>query len=112
VDLPPGGARPFLEALATVGRFELEGSGLECVAALRVALRNDTEAIVIWALPDLPTWAAFERAWDDGTLEPWRSELDRLGARVARTLLVDAPLSPMRIGRQPATTDRLPLSEI
>jgi hypothetical protein len=112
VELAPGGSRPFLDALATIGRFEVEASGLRCVAALRVAMGSDTEAIVIWAIPDLSVWAAFERAWDDGALAPWRVELDRLGARVQRTLLVDAPLSPMRTGRQPEVSDRLPLSEI
>jgi hypothetical protein len=112
VELPPGGARPFLDVLATTGRFEMEASGLECVAALRVAMGSGTEAIVIWAIPDLSVWAAFEQAWDNGTLATWRAELDRLGARVRRTLLVDAPLSPMRAGRQPDESDRLPLSEI
>jgi len=112
VELPVGGAREFLDALATTGRFEVEASGLRCVAALRVAMGSDTEAIVIWAAPDLPAWAGFEQAWDDGTLAPWRDRLDGLGARVHRTLLVDAPLSPMRIGRQPETTDRLPLSDL
>jgi hypothetical protein len=112
VELPPGNARPFLDSLATTGRFELEASGLECIAALRVAMGSDTEAIVIWAMPDLATWAAFEQAWDDGTLAVWRAELQRLDARVHRTLLVDAPLAPLRIGRQPEVTDRLPLSEI
>jgi hypothetical protein len=112
VTLPPGGARAYLDALATTGRFELEASGLQCISALRVAMGTDTEAIVIWAIPDLPTWAAFEQAWDDGTLGPWRAELDRVGARVQRTLLVDAPLAPLRLGRQPEVRDRRPLSEI
>jgi hypothetical protein len=112
VTLLVGGARPFLDALATTGRSELAAYGLECVAALRVAMRSDTEAIVIWAVPDLPAWAAFERAWDDGSLAPWRDPLDGMDARVERILLVDAPLSPMRIGRQPETTDRRPLSEL
>jgi hypothetical protein len=112
VELPPGGARPFLDVLATTGRFEMEASGLECVAALRVAMGSGTEAIVIWAIPDLSVWAAFEQAWDNGTLATWRADLDRLGARVRRPLLVAAPLSPMRTGRQPDESDRLPLSEI
>jgi len=90
----------------------MEASGLQCIAALRVAMGSDDEAIVIWAIPDLPAWAAFEQAWGDGTLGPWRTELDRLDARVRRTLLVDAPLSPLRTGRQPEVSDRLPLSEI
>ena len=78
----------------------------------RVAMGTDTEAVVIWAVPDLATWAAFEQAWSDGTLAPWRAVLDALEARVHRTLMVDAPLSPMRIGRQPEVGDRRPLSEI
>ena|SRR5690349_13288397 len=112
VQLPVGGARPFLDQLATMGRHEMAASGLECVAALRIAMRSDTEAVVIWAAPDLATWAAFEQAWDDGTRATWRDVLDGLGARVERSLMVDAPLSPMRIGRQPEATDRRPLSEI
>ena len=75
-------------------------------------MSSDTEAIVIWAVPDLETWAAFERSWDDGSLGVWRAQLDAIGAVVSRTLMVDAPLSPMRIGRQPAVGDRRPLSEI
>ena len=45
-------------------------------------------------------------------LATWRARLIALGADVQRTLLVDAPFSPMRIGRQPAVEDRRPLSEI
>jgi len=92
VHCPIGGARAFLDALAETG--------------------TDTEAIVIWAIPDLATWAAFERAWDRGALARWRHRLVALGCDLQRTLLVDSPLSPMRIGRQPAVSDRLPLSEI
>jgi hypothetical protein len=75
-------------------------------------MATDSEAIVIWAIPDLETWATFERAWDRGALAQWRHRLIALGTDVQRTLMVDAPLSPMRIGRQPAVEDRLPLSEI
>ena len=67
---------------------------------------------MIWAIPDLATWATFERAWDGAALAQWRHRLVALGADVQRTLMVDAPLSPMRIGRQPAVEDRRPLSEI
>ena len=57
-------------------------------------MRNDTEAIVIWALPDWPTWAHYEQAWDGAALAPWRARLVALGADIQRTLLVDAPLAP------------------
>ena len=75
-------------------------------------MRNDTEAIVIWALPGLATWAHFEQAWDGAALAPWRARLVALGADIQRTLLVDAPLARCGIGRQPSVEDRRPLSEI
>jgi hypothetical protein len=112
VSLPVGRSRGFLDALQVSGRAAVEALGLRCVGAFRVAMTTDTEAVVIWAAPDLLTWAAFERAWDDGSLASWRAVLDALEARVHRTLMVDAPLSPMRIGRQPAVSDRRPLSDI
>ena len=112
IRLPVGRAKGFLDALAVSGRPAVEAFDLRCVGAFRVAMSTDSEAIVIWAIPDLATWAAFERHWDDGALAPWRAVLDALEANVHRTLLVDAPLSPMRIGRQPAVSDRRPLSEI
>ena len=109
---PIGGARAFLDALAETGRPAVEALGLQCVGAFRVMMATDSEAIVIWAIPDLPTWANFERAWDRGALSQWRTRLIALGADVQRTLMVDAPLSPMRTGRQPRVEDRVPLSEI
>ncbi len=112
VTVPVGRSRGFLAALEVSGRSAVEAFGLCCVGAFRVAMSTDTEAVVIWAAPDLPAWAAFERGWDDGSLAPWRAVLDALEARVHRTLMVDAPLSPMRLGRQPQASDRLPLSDI
>jgi hypothetical protein len=75
-------------------------------------MSTDTEAVVVWAVPSLSAWADFERAWDDGALASWRAVLDALEADVHRTLMVDAPLGPLRIGRQPEVGDRRPLSEI
>ncbi len=115
VRVPVGGARPFLDALTETGRGALESAGANCVGAFRVAMSTDTEAVVIWAFPDLPRWAHFEQEWDGGglaALTAWRARLGALGADVHRTLMVDAPLGPMRIGRQPEVGDRRPLSEI
>ncbi|MCU1428024.1 MAG: hypothetical protein JWL83_2024 [Actinomycetia bacterium] len=112
VTVPPGGIRAFLDALGEAGRATVEAHGATLVGAFRVAMRNDTEAVVIWAFPSWPVWASFERAWDDGALGGWRPRLVSLGADVQRILLVDAPLGPLRIGRQPEVSDRRPLSEI
>jgi hypothetical protein len=42
----------------------------------------------------------------------WRKRLLSLGATWRRQLLVDAPLAPLRIGRQPEESDRRPLDEL
>jgi hypothetical protein len=112
VTLPVGTIGRFLEAVDEVGRVAFDDLDLDLVAAFRVAMRNDTEAIVIWAIPDFATWTRFEQAWYGDGLAPWRARLVALGADVQRTLLVDAPLSPLRIGRQPTVADRRPLAEI
>ena len=112
VRVPVGTVRAYLDALAEVGVPALEPFELRCVGAFRVAMRNDTEAIVIWALPSWPAWGRFEQAWDGSALAGWRARLLALNADVERTLIVDAPLSPMRIGRQPQVDDRRPLEEL
>jgi hypothetical protein len=112
VTLPPGRARAFLEALAARGRDAVQAHGLTVVGAFEVAMRNGTEAIVLWAIPEWSTWAAFERAWAGDGLHPWRTELVELGAGVERIVLVDSPLNPLRTGRQPQVEDRKPLHEI
>jgi hypothetical protein len=74
---------------------------------------NETEVVVVWAVPDFPTWARYEQAWElGGALGPWRAETVTLGADWRRQLLVDSPLSPLRIGRQPQVEDRRPLDSI
>jgi hypothetical protein len=45
-------------------------------------------------------------------MEPWRTALIEFGAAFRRTLMIDAPLAPLRIGRQPSVEDRRPLDEI
>lgn len=112
VTLPPGNARPFLDALAQRGRAVMEDHGVTPLGAFHVAMRNDTEAIALWAFPSWAAWSAFEQVWDGGALRDWRAELVDLGADVQRVLLVDAPLGPLRTGRQPQVEDRMPLDEI
>jgi hypothetical protein len=117
VAVPPGGADDYLDALESQGRAVVESFGLTLTGAFRVEMVDDTECIVIWAIPDWDTWTAYERA-HHGTdaaaerLTGWAAVQAELGADWRRTLMVDAPLSPMRIGRQPAESDRLPLDQV
>ena len=111
--VPPGTAPELLDAVGSEGRAAVEALGLEAVGAYEVAMVGQREAVVVWAIPDWSTWTAFEQAWDrGGVLEGWAGTLRDLGASWHRQLMVDAPLSPLRIGRQPLASDRRPLEDL
>ena len=114
VTVPVGTVGDYLDALDREGRPAVEALGLEAIGAYRVAMVNDSEAIVLWAIPDWATWTRFEQAWSSpsGELDAWRKTTLGLQADWRRILLIDSPLSPLRIGRQPEESDRLPLDQI
>jgi hypothetical protein len=113
VTVPPGTAGDLLEAVGREGLPAVEALGLECVGAYEVALADRSEALLLWAVPDWATWVAYEQAWaSGGALDRWGRTLLGLGARWRRQLLVDAPLAPLRTGRQPQASDRRPLDEL
>jgi hypothetical protein len=109
VAMPVGGVRNYLDGLAEAGIPAIEALGARHLGSFRVAMTNDAEAIVLWAFPDWATWSRFEQAWDGASLSAWQARLVAIGADVRRTLVVDAPLAPLRIGRQPEESDRRPL---
>ena len=111
--VPPGEAPSLLASIAAVGKPQAASLGVSLLGAFRVAMGDDTEAIAIWSFPDWETWARYEQQWTpDGAMGPWRSTLAAMGARFRRELLIDAPLAPLRTGRQPRVEDRLPLDQI
>ena len=84
-----------------------ERFGLGLVGLFRTAMRADDEVVVLRAVPSWAAWSAFE-SWSasDGPSGPPGT------VSLARTLLVDAELSPLRIGRQPSVEDRRPLDQV
>jgi hypothetical protein len=107
VKVRAGTATDYLDAVRDVAVDAYRDRGLELAGAWRTAMCGEREVIVMWAIPDWRTWGQFEadqlRApelvdWTRVT-EPFVEQLDRF-------LLVDAPLSPLRTGRQPAVEDR------
>lgn len=100
VTVRPGTATDLLErardaaALHSAHAWELAG-------AFTTAMVNDDEALLLWAIP---TWQQWADAEQDDRLTSWRRGLGATAWH--RTLLVDAPLSPFRTGRQPARSDR------
>lgn len=113
VTVPVGGARRFLDAVADLGR-EAMAPYAQLIGAFSVVGVNDSEVILLWALESWDAWAALEQAWaaSSGSLAPWRDKTLELGADWRRSVLMDSALSPMRIGRQPLESDRLPLGEL
>jgi hypothetical protein len=113
VEVAPGRAADVLAAVRAEGSDAYEAEGLELIGAFRTAMRADDECILLWGCPSWKVWGDFEQAWDaGGDLAGWARTLIGLGARWQRTVLVDAELSPMRIGRQPAASDRRPLEDV
>ena len=108
VTLPVGGDQQFLDAYAEIGLDANRVYGATTIGAFRVAMTSGDEAIVITAFESWQAWGSYEQAWDarSGAIGSWRSASDALEARVRRSLLVDAPLCPLRTGRQPIESDR------
>jgi hypothetical protein len=116
VKLEPGASPRFLELVRDQGVPVYQELGLELVGAFRTAMRNDSEALLLWAIVSPDAWARFEVMWH-AVLERNRlTELRRSTADVVldleRTLLVDSPLCPLRTGRQPRASDRTPRDRV
>ncbi len=113
VSVGPGQAGEYLNAVAHDGADLYEAHGLTVVGAFTTAMRSENEAVLVWSIPDWSTWAEFEQASVRETaFLGWKDALGEFGAYVERTLLVDAPLAPLRTGRQPQVEDRRPLAEL
>ncbi|MFV0315616.1 MAG: NIPSNAP family containing protein [Microthrixaceae bacterium] len=120
----PGGA-PALEArVARDGVRRMADAGMDLVGLWRTAMRADDEVLALWSIPDWQHWAAFEEtAFEETAFAGTATEETASGVATAQGsargdrvvtarqcwLLVDAELSPLRIGRQPQLSDRRPI---
>ena len=104
-----GTASAYLDVVREAGVAAYAAHGLGIVGAWRTAMCGESEVVLLWASPDWRTWGRFESAQ---LRAPELVDLARVSApfveRLARTLVVDAPLSPLRTGRQPRPADRTP----
>jgi len=102
-----GAAEEFLErvrgeAVALGARY-----GWDLAGAWKTAMVDDDECILLWAIPTWAQWAAFEKAQtSDVEVRAWRMGVRDIVESWQRMVLVDAPLSPFRTGRQPSRADR------
>ncbi len=109
ITVQQGRAHDFLEltrdrAAPAYGKF-----GWILAGAWTTAMSNDSECWLLWAMPTWEQWAECEKArrTDKGLTEWWSAAYPHTTG-VTRFLLVDAPLSPMRTGRQAQRSDRHP----
>jgi hypothetical protein len=106
-DVARGTAGEFLAAVEDQSVEVRERFGWTICGAWQTAMADDSECILIWAIPTWRDWAAVERVEARaGAFACWRTAPAALIARRRRFLMVDAPLSPMRTGRQPTRADR------
>jgi hypothetical protein len=107
VQVQPGRAWEYLEVVRQEGVPVHEAYGWELAGAFATAMRNDSEVLLLWAIPTWEQWADFEKAQHrDAALVKWRARASDIANDWERVLLVDAPLSPLRTGRQPQESDR------
>jgi hypothetical protein len=75
--------------------------------AWETALIDDSECFLLWVVPTWTQWAEREKARQNSArLADVESHNLTVTEKFRRILLVDAELSPMRLGRQPARGDR------
>ena len=113
IRVAPGESPHLLDALHDRGRPAAGALGVGLLGGFRVAMADDRECVAIWTFPDWSAWAEYEQAWTPhGAMAEWRAALVEMGARFRRSLMVDAPLAPLRTGRQPQIEDRRPLEQL
>ena len=99
VTVRPGTARAYLAAVHDQLVPLARASGAVPVCALRTAMRDDDEVILIWAFREWADWGAWEQAYDtDPRVAEWRasSASKRQGRRTV--LLCSGSRSPLKTG--------------
>lgn len=112
VRVRPGASRDHLELVRERGAEAYGSYGWQLIGAFTTAMVNDDEAILLWAIPTWDAWAQAEKnAPADESILEWKRLCSDHVERRHRVLLVDSPLSPLKIGRQPARSDQVDWNE-
>ena len=106
VSVARGSAWEHLELVREQGTAAVARFGWTLAGAWATTGCDDAEVVLVWAIPRWDDWAAFESAQRDDDQIAWRRAADANVVRTERALMVDAPLSPFRTGRQPTDADR------
>lgn len=105
--LPAGTAWDFVERVRTDAAPLLARHRWTLLGAFVTAMVPDNEVILLWGIDRWESWAEVEKGVRaDPELGGWWRSVIHAGGSWHRYLLVDAALSPLRIHRQPAVSDR------
>jgi hypothetical protein len=101
-----GRAVEFLDLVAAGSHVAHSNMGWSLIGAFRTVMGQDDECLLLWSIPDWSTWGAAEQSIARGAVDVIPAPAQKLHTSRERILLVDAPLAPLRTGRQPARSDR------
>ena len=102
IQITPGQAKSYLSMLEQEWLPVANALGMHLVGAFRTAMRNDSECIVVWAIPQWLDWAKVEVAYEnDARVAAWRHRTQGIAIDWLNHLMVSAPLSPSQTGKQP-----------
>jgi hypothetical protein len=112
ITLVPGRSSEFLDIAREEAVPVYEEFGWQMAGAWETLMIDDSECLLLWAIPSWEQWAEFEKARrTHPPLAKWSSRLAECTTSHSRVLLVDSPLSPFRTHRQPARSDRTDWSD-
>jgi hypothetical protein len=107
VRVPRGQSSRYLEIVRQDAAPVLGRWGWVLAGAWETALGDDSECFLLWAIPTWEQWAEREQSRrSDPGLARWEALNLEFTNSFTRILLVDAALSPLRLGRQPSRSDR------
>jgi hypothetical protein len=107
IAVPRGSSAQYLDFVRRDVVPVMRDFGWVLAGAWETALVDDDECFLLWAIPTWQEWADREKARrDHQKLVALEAQNLALTDRTSRILLVEAALSPMRLGRQPSRADR------
>jgi hypothetical protein len=96
IQVRPGSARDYLSMIDESGRTICESFGWTLVGAYRHAMVNDSEVIVLWAIPTWEDWATWEKTKEsDERMLSWRRSTNSVVVDWRAKLLAASTNSPL-----------------
>jgi hypothetical protein len=107
IHVPRGSSADYLDFVQNEAIPVMAEFGWELAGAWETAMTDESECFLLWAVPTWQQWADREKARrTHGQLVELEAQNLARTEHMSRILLVEAALSPMRLGRQPSRADR------